>query len=137
MNKPISLRITIALFAIILIGSCTAQKDQNVISERMGVEDFEKKMNELDNEVLLDVRTIAEYNAGHLANSKNVDFYLKDVLNAQLNKMDKNIPVLVYCAVGGRSNNTRQLLADKGFKEVYELKPGFNGWSAAGKSVEK
>jgi rubrerythrin len=40
-------------------------------------------------------------------------------------------PVIVYCAIGGRSRVAAQLLAGQGFKEVYNLKGGIKAWQGA------
>ena len=46
--------------------------------------------------------------------------------------LDKKKPVYVYCAVGGRSAKASKVLQESGFKTVYNLLGGFNGWTAAG-----
>ena len=49
--------------------------------------------------------------------------------------LDRNQPMLIYCAAGGRSNKTSVLMKEMGFKQIYELSSGINGWKAAGKAV--
>ena len=44
---------------------------------------------------------------------------------------------LVHCAAGSRSANAAGQMKTLGFKSVVDLAPGFNGWKAAGKPVEK
>ena len=43
-------------------------------------------------------------------------------------QLDSQKPVVVYCAVGGRSLAAAQLLAGLGFKEVYNLQGGIKAW---------
>ena len=117
--------VTILLYAL---QSCSGQ----VISEGLTVDDFEAKLSTLKNEQLIDVRTPEEYEQGHLQNSALINFRLADFKD-QLSKLDKDQPVMVYCAVGGRSNKTRLMLVEMGFKEIYELEGGFNAWKQAGK----
>ena len=50
----------------------------------------------------------------------------------KVNNLDKTKPIYVYCAVGGRSVKAAKVLQDAGFKAVYNLLGGFNGWVAAG-----
>lgn len=76
---------------------------------------------------LIDVRTPEEYNEGYIPNALNIDFYSED-FKAQLEKLDKNKPVLVYCRSGNRSGQASELLNELGFKEVYDLEGGYSQW---------
>jgi rhodanese-related sulfurtransferase len=42
--------------------------------------------------------------------------------------LDKNKPVLVYCAAGGRSASAAKDLKKAGFKKVYDLEGGYDAW---------
>lgn len=86
--------------------------------------------------VVLDVRTPAEVAKGKLPNASHIDFYKED-FDAQVAKIDKNKPVYVYCAVGGRSGQAMQKMKAAGFKEVYNLAGGFNAWKQSGYTIEK
>lgn len=76
---------------------------------------------------LIDVRTSREFSNGFIEGSKNID-YNGDSFEKQIKKLDKNKPVLVYCAAGGRSENAAELLKEWGFKEIYDLEGGYNAW---------
>ena len=76
---------------------------------------------------LIDVRTPREFTNGFIKGAKNID-YNGDSFEKQMKKLDKTKPVLVYCAAGGRSENAAELLQEWGFKEVYDLEGGYNGW---------
>jgi rhodanese-related sulfurtransferase len=76
---------------------------------------------------LIDVRTPREFSNGFIEGAKNID-YNGDSFEKQMKKLDKDKPVLVYCAAGGRSENAAELLQEWGFKEVYDLEGGYNGW---------
>jgi rhodanese-related sulfurtransferase len=86
--------------------------------------------------VVLDVRTAAEFAAGHLKGATNLDFYDKD-FEAKLAKLDKTQPYLVNCAVGGRSARACNAMSKLDFKSVFDLKGGIAAWEKAGKPVEK
>ncbi|MCB4205333.1 FAD-dependent oxidoreductase [Deferribacterales bacterium Es71-Z0220] len=62
---------------------------------------------------LLDVRTSIEYKMYHLENSINI--YVNDLRN-NLEKLDKNTPVVVYCAVGFRGYLATKTLRNLGYK---------------------
>ena len=97
---------------------------------------FQKLLQEKTDALLLDVRTADEYAGGHLARARNIDFYAADFA-AQIGQLDKSKPVLVYCAVGGRSGKTMEMMKKAGFKEVYNLDGGFNAWKAGGLPTEQ
>ncbi len=80
---------------------------------------------------VLDVRTQGEYGGGHLKNAKLADVTAPGFEQA-IAKLDKNKPVVVYCAVGGRSSRAADIMVQKGFKNVYNVSGGYNAWSAAG-----
>jgi rhodanese-related sulfurtransferase len=43
--------------------------------------------------------------------------------------LPKDKPILLICAVGGRSPACGQLLASKRYKEVHNLKDGLDAWA--------
>ncbi|AZQ45069.1 rhodanese-like domain-containing protein [Nonlabens ponticola] len=64
---------------------------------------------------LLDVRTASEYNSDHIEGSINIPV---QGIDAQMDKLDKNKPIVVYCAMGGRSGIAASKLKRNGFKVV-------------------
>ena len=80
---------------------------------------------------LLDVRTDEEYAGGHLQEATNLDYKAPDFA-AQLSKLDKAKPYLVYCAAGGRSSKATKLMHEMGFINVYNATEGFNQLKDAG-----
>lgn len=83
---------------------------------------------------ILDVRTDKEWAAGHLRNAVHIDWFAADFA-AQVAKLDKNKPVLVYCEAGGRSAKAQRKLTGLGFKRVVNLNGGFKTWKAQGNAV--
>ncbi len=76
---------------------------------------------------LIDVRTPEEFQKGQLNGAINLNFY-DEAFEQQLDTLNKDVPVYVYCASGGRSGKTKTLLHDKGFVAVYNLIGGYNKW---------
>ncbi|WP_298951641.1 rhodanese-like domain-containing protein [uncultured Nonlabens sp.] len=64
---------------------------------------------------LLDVRTASEFNGSHIEGSKNIPV---QVIDQQMTDLDKEKPLIVYCAMGGRSNIAAVKLKAKGYKVV-------------------
>jgi rhodanese-related sulfurtransferase/rubrerythrin len=75
---------------------------------------------------LLDVRQPKEYEQGHIPGAKLIP--LSD-LSERLHEIDPKKSTVVYCAIGGRSRVAAQMLAGKGFKDVYNLSGGIKAWN--------
>ncbi len=95
-----------------------------------------KKMIDKGQVVVIDVRTPGEWDGGHLKNAKLIDIS-GATFEQQITKLDKNKTYVVYCAVGGRSSRAATLMAEKGFKTVYNMVGGYNKWSALGYPTTK
>jgi len=85
---------------------------------------------------VLDVRTPGEYAGGHL--ERAVLIPVQQLSNRLLElPADKKTPILVYCAVGGRSAAAAGLLKAKGYESVHDLSGGIRAWQSAGLPVVK
>lgn len=80
---------------------------------------------------LLDVRTPAEVAQGIIEGATIIDIYDPE-FTSKVNQLDKEKPIAVYCASGGRSAKSAKKLTDLGFKKIYDLKAGYRGWKSEG-----
>jgi len=78
------------------------------------------------NAKVIDVRSAAEFQAGHLENSINIPL---DQLDAKMSKFDKEEPLIFCCASGIRSGSAVLKLKARGYTNIKNGK----GW----KSLEK
>lgn len=86
-------------------------------------EAYEKR--EKENGILLDVRSIQEYNEGHKDGAICIPHYeLENNAQAKLTKKDQTI--ILYCQTGARSKKAYQTLKKLGYQNVYEVKGGIN-----------
>lgn len=83
---------------------------------------------------LIDARTSAEFNSGHLDGALNLDWN-GGQLEAAEGSLDKSKPVLLYCASGRRSAAARDFLQAQGFSDVMDLQGGVQAWAAAGMAI--
>lgn len=123
--------IILILLSIVIISACqnSTNKNQtsNGIFETISKVDFEKKMEEKKDHILIDVRTPSEYEAGTIGNAKNINW--NDVnFTAEISKFDKIKPILIFCQKGGRSGQALNKMKELGFQEVYDLGVGYGGW---------
>lgn len=86
--------------------------------------------------VILDIRTPAEFEDGHIDKAVNVDFYDK-TFGEKIAKLDKSKTYLVHCAAGGRSTKSLAQFKSQGFTNVVHLDGGLNAWKEAGQPVKK
>jgi thioredoxin 1 len=117
------------------LGACQTPAQQQAIKV-LSVENYEKQLQNTPNAQLVDVRTLAEYSQGHLTNASNIDVK-QGTFKSLAAKLDKTKPVFVYCKSGVRSNTAAEILAELGFKEVYNMEGGILKWESAGKPIIK
>jgi phage shock protein E len=70
---------------------------------------------------LVDVRSAAEFQSGHLDGAVNIPLPLLTAKASSLGA--KELPVVVYCASGTRSALARSALKSQGFTQVFNLGP--------------
>lgn len=122
----------LSFFLLVAFAGCT---DQSTAQTKLSPNDFEAKIKAEPAVVqLVDVRTPEEFAAGHLEGAVNYNFY-DDDFQQKIARLDKNRPVLVYCAVGGRSGSAAGQLAGMGFTKVFDLSGGIKAWKAQGKKT--
>ena len=76
-----------------------------------------------DGAVIVDVRTKAEYQHGHIQGSLNIPL---NNLSNHYSKLKKDHAVITCCASGMRSVQAKNILKANGFAEVYNG----GGWSS-------
>ena len=83
----------------------------------------------LINEVqLLDVRTPEEYQQGFIEGAILINFFDSNFATQVSSTFNKNKPLYIYCAAGGRSNKAATKLGLEGFHIIYDLEGGYNSW---------
>ncbi len=117
--------------------ACGGQSQQNAeqIAKNVNAQEMHDLYAEKGGQIL-DVRTDGEVAQGYVTGALQIDFY-RDDFNAEVEKLNKEKPVYVYCAAGGRSGKAMQKMKSMGFKEVYNLSGGFPTWQSAGFEVSK
>ncbi|MFH6602290.1 rhodanese-like domain-containing protein [Maribacter algicola] len=113
--------ITSVLILFILTLGC-AQSTSKPITEF--------SQNDIENGILVDVRTPEEYNAGHLENAMNIDWF-DETFAQQFKKIAKDETIYVYCKMGGRSAKAQEKLKTLGYTKVINLEGGYDAWKEA------
>lgn len=89
-----------------------------------------QKLLESGKAVFVDVRDAPSFEAAHVPGALHLnDSNIADFVA----KTDKGKPVVVYCYHGNTSQGAADHLVGQGFKEVYSIIGGFEGWRKAEK----
>ncbi len=113
--------LSILLMPLIFLASCgnkqTGDDNTPVLRDTASLE---KYLKENDKAILVDVRSPAEYEGGHIPNAtllpvENVAQKAEDVLK------DKEAPIVVYCRSGSRSAKAAKLLRKAGYNTVIDF----------------
>lgn len=126
------IRLMSLLTMLCTIFGCKAQ-DESFRS--LSVEEYEAAIAD-STVVRLDVRTVEEFAAGHIAGTLNIDVLKDDFEQKAIATLPKDKTIAVNCRSGKRSKNAARILVKNGYK-VIELDAGYNGWTGAGKPVVK
>lgn len=103
--------------------------------------DDARRLIQTEGALVVDVRDAPEVvAAGKVPGAVHVsrgmlEFRADDSLPSHNAEFRKDRPVILYCASGGRSALSGQVLQDMGFARVYNL-GGFKDWTDAGGEVE-
>lgn len=121
------------LGAVALFSACGEPSAQsaNGISERITLDQLDTLS--MDGVFILDVRTPEECAGGMIPGAVNIDWNGDDFAGMVQSKVDKNKPVLVYCAAGGRSKSATSKMVELGYQKLYDLGSGYSGWAERNK----
>ena len=93
---------------------------------RISAEEAREKMQEQAETIILDVRSKAEYNAGHLPGAVLLPgLLIKSKAPSLL--PDKSAQILVYCQTGHRSASAARKLLGLGYENVFDF-GGIRNW---------
>jgi thioredoxin len=82
---------------------------------------------EKNNPLILDVRTPREYYSGYLPGAVLIPLQQLTERVSEIEKY-KDKEVLIYCRSGNRSTVAGEILIQKGFKKIYNIRDGMRGW---------
>lgn len=119
--------VRLALYLIVFtsVVSCQSQQDKTI--SRVDKDAIKAEVIGKDVQ-LVDVRTPGEYRAGHIDDAVNFDLSNRNAFMKQIETLDKDQPVYLYCLVGSRSAYAAKILRDKGFTKIYDYSGGYNDW---------
>jgi rhodanese-related sulfurtransferase len=85
---------------------------------------------------IVDVRSLGEFESGHVASAILVPHNDPSFIE-KVSKLDRQKPIVFYCAVGGRSTRAVNQMSNLGFAKVYNFVGGMQEWQGKNMPVVK
>lgn len=113
---------------MIALSGCFSVKSNTRFSyNKIDVQEYASLLKDSSNFYLIDVRTGAEYKKSHLPAAVNFS-YLKFHFGSDVDSLDRNKLVFLYCQTCHRSPLAARKMKHKGFRKVIDLKGGYQKW---------
>lgn len=118
--KRILLLLIAGLLASMGVTACT-DPDAGTATDSFAEEEFLED-HDWSEVQIVDIRTPEEYGEAHLKDAVNIDFY-EPTFAQELDQLDKDREILVYCRSGNRTGQTVELLKELGFTKIIDAGP--------------
>ena len=93
---------------------------------------LKKRIENPDNNlILLDVRTVKEYQSGHIKNSINIP-HDQLILNVNVLDQYRNQSIVVFCRSGRRAQLVIDTLIENKFNQIVDLEGDILAWKTSG-----
>jgi rhodanese-related sulfurtransferase len=100
---------------------------ENILLDRLNIFYWNDLGGSDDNSYLLDVRTVKEFEAGHIEGAVNIPV---DEIRQRLQEIPQAKRIDIYCEAGLRGYLANRILRQNGFNEVFNLSGGYVLWNA-------
>lgn len=122
MKKLLILALSLFLAGCMVTKTSKTSGSYKTISSKEAQQMIEENKDAL----ILDVRTAAEYESGHIPNAVNLSN--EDIQAGKVDSLkDKSQLIMVYCRSGNRSRQAAQKLAELGYTNVVDF-GGIQSW---------
>ena len=111
------------MLSVLLLTGCALFQSTNPKDDsyrQIGMEEAIEIMNEQTGYIILDVRRVDEFNAGHIPGAINIPN--ESIGTDAIPELpDKDQLILVYCRSGNRSKQASKKLVDLGYTNIVEF----------------
>ena len=101
---------------------------ENIILDRLRIFYWNELPANTPDDLLIDVRTAAEFENGKIPNAINIPI---DEIRDRLGEISKNKRIYIYCEAGLRGYLAQRILLQNGYEQVQNLSGGYQLWKAA------
>lgn len=116
------------IFLMVFSVSCSNKSETSAFKSVDPAEAM-KLIQSQKNIMLIDVRSPQELKEGYIEGSELIPFW--DIAKGK-RALPKDRPILLICAVGGRSFALGQALVKNGWSNIYSLSGGISAWKKSG-----
>jgi rhodanese-related sulfurtransferase len=113
---------------IFIATSCVSSPKKQTQMNELAPDAWAKLQEQTSASVILDVRTVEEFESGYIKGALNMDIRGGADFIASVEALDKSKSYFVYCRSGARSGQACQLMSQMGFNAVYNLEGGVLAW---------
>lgn len=121
--KPVRV-IPVCIVSLIITGCFSVKNNSRFSYSKVSPAAYAAVLKDSSNYYLIDVRTAREFKKAHFANAVNFN-YLKFHFRRDVDSLDRNKLVLLYCQTCHRSPLAARKMKHMGFRKVIDLKGGF------------
>ena len=100
---------------------------ENILTQKLSVFYWDQVKDISADDILLDVRTVEEFEKGHIANAINIPI---DALRNRMAELDANKNIYIYCQAGLRGYLGHRILKQNHYNKVLNLSGGYQIWEA-------
>jgi NADPH-dependent 2,4-dienoyl-CoA reductase/sulfur reductase-like enzyme/rhodanese-related sulfurtransferase len=100
---------------------------ENILLKRLNIFYWNETNKITADDVLIDVRTVAEFEKGNIDNAINIPV---DEIRNRLHEIPKDKQIYIYCEAGLRGYLAQRILLQNGFNKVSNLSGGYYLWRA-------
>jgi len=106
-------------------GQTAPQAQQQITYQNIDAAQAKQLIDSDKNVQIIDVREEYEFAGGYIPGAKLIPI---GQFTARMNEIDREKPVLVYCASGSRSPSAAEVLVQSGYTQVYHFPQGIAQW---------
>jgi rhodanese-related sulfurtransferase len=110
-----ALALALAILVVVLVAGCGGSSSTSPVQKPSSA----TAVSMMGSLTVIDVRTPAEYAAGHIAGATNIDVEAAD-FGSKIAVLDKKARYLVYCHSGNRSGMAATQMAAAGFTSIVD-----------------
>lgn len=100
---------------------------ENILQDRLHIFYWNELKDLPKDAILLDVRSSAEFDAGHIEQAINIPV---DDIRSRMHELDKNKTIYIYCLGGLRGYLAQRILKQHGFSQLKNMSGGYQLWKA-------
>lgn len=119
-SRWISRAALVMYFSLLMVLGGCSDKSEEASYTQISMEEAAKMMEAEENYVILDVRTVEEYEEGHIPGAICVPN--ETIGEDEIEELpDKEQVIMIYCRSGNRSKQAAKKLLEQGYTNLYEF----------------